>query len=664
MAKNHLGALHHVPTQHRVVGVFDMSTAAATAFAQGAGPEAVAYPTLDAMLAESTPDVVHICTPAGTHFEPARAALLAGAHLYVEKPFVETRTEADELLRLARERRLLVCAGHQLMRDRAFETLLARAPELGAIMLVDSHFAFRSPTLTLHRTSERALAAQLLDVLPHPLYTLLAALERAAPGAPRPTILAKVATPVELHVLLHQGDVMGRLMISLQARPVASTLALSGSGGTLTADFVSGMVLGAGNDGTSPLEKVGNPFLQGAQLVGQNIASLARRFSRGGGYAGLADLIDGLYHAAAQGDTSSPLSSEHLSRVTATYEELAAAVWRSVPTPVTAREIERLDGPLAVVTGASGFFGRAIVRDVARRGFRVRGIGRSERPDDAAIGEWVRADLSRGVPPGALADAEVVVHAAAETAGGMEAHQRNSVDVTRHLLEAMAAARVRRMVLVSSLSVLEPPRSPFERQDEHTPLARRAGDLGPYTWGKVVAEQLVAAAHAAGTVDARIVRPAALIDFEHIELPGLVGRRLFGRWHLGLGRPGLPFAMCEVERAAAAVAWCAEQFDTAPELLNLIDSQIGTRGDLIRAFRTRGWTGRMVWVPISFLAAALTLARTGIALLQGHWPKRLAAWSILRPRRYRMSVADRVLAAAERAPATPPVELRAPVLTA
>ena len=40
--------------------------------------------------------------------------------MYVEKPFVETREEADTLFALARERGRLICAGHQLLRDPAF----------------------------------------------------------------------------------------------------------------------------------------------------------------------------------------------------------------------------------------------------------------------------------------------------------------------------------------------------------------------------------------------------------------------------------------------------------------------------------------------------------------------------------------------------------------
>jgi predicted dehydrogenase/nucleoside-diphosphate-sugar epimerase len=666
MAHNHLGALRHVPTGHRVTGVFDVSAPAAAAFAQQAGPQAVVYPTLATLLAESKPDVVHICTPAGTHVEPARQALLAGAHLYVEKPFVETRAEADELFQLARERNLLICAGHQLMRDTAFEALLERADELGSMTLVDSHFAFRSPTLSLHRSSARALASQLLDVLPHPLYTLLAALERVAPVPSSPEIVAVSATPVDLHALLRQGDVSGRLMISLRARPVASTLALTGSGGTLTADFVSGMVLGAGNEGTSPLEKIGNPFLEGVQLLWYNAVSLARRVLRGGGYAGLTELIDALYRAASCGARSSPLSREHLSLVATIYEELAAAVRRSVPVRVASSvrgAAHRPEGPVAVLTGANGFFGREIARQLTRRGFRVRGVGRSDRPEDGQVAEWVQADLSRAVPPGVLDDAAVVVHAAAETAGGMDAHRRNTVELTKTLLSAMAAARVRRLVLVSSLSVLEPPRSAWERQDERTPLAKQPERLGAYTWGKCLAEQLVTDAHAAGTVEARIVRPAALIDWDHIELPGLMGRRLFGRLHLALGRPGLPFAVCEVGRAADVIAWCAERFDDAPDLLNLIDRRLATRGQLIRAFRRRGWGGRMVWVPIPLLASALTLGRTMVAIAHLHLPTRLAAWSILRPRRYDTVAADDVLAAAEPTPSSPHLEREVPVLT-
>src|SRR5438046_3367567 len=113
-----------------------------------------------------------------------------------------------------------------------------------------------------------------------------------------------------------------------------------------------------------------------------------------------------------------------------------------------------------------------------------------------------------------------------------------------------------------------------------------------------------------------------------------MGRRLFGRWHLGFGRPGLPIAICEVSRCAEAIGWCASHFDEAPPVLNLFDPTVVPRGALIARLRANGWNGRMVWVPISVLAFGMTAARTLISLARGAWPERMAVWSILRPRRY------------------------------
>jgi len=664
MARTHLQALRRVGTEHRVAAVFDASPSAAQTFAALAGPHVEPHPTLGGLLGGAKPHVVHICTPRGTHFEAARQALVAGAHVYVEKPFVETRAEAEGLFDLALERRLLICAGHQLMRDPVFGKLLERAADLRPIALVDSHFAFRSPTLVLHRSSARALAGQLLDILPHPLYTLLAGMEHFAPVPSRPEILAVSATPVELHLLLRQGEISGRLFVSLRARPVASTLSIAGGGGALRADFVRGAVYGAGNEGTSPLEKVGNPFLEGRQLVWRTAASLAGRLLRGGSYPGLVELFEAFYKAA-RGEGPPPLSVDHLRCVTAVYEEVASRVRRSAqdsndPARHTERSSPRL--PVAVVTGAGGFLGSAITRELAQRGFAVRGVGRSDPPAGLPTNEWVRADLGQAIAPDTMLGAAVVVHAAAETGGDFARHERNTIGATRNVLRAMHAAGVRRLVYVSSLSVLRPPTTPWERQTEQTPLTESPKDFGPYTWGKCLAERLVAEAQQRGDIEARIVRPAALIDLDHIEFPGLLGRRLFGRWYLGLGRPGLPLAVCGVDRAGAAIAWCAERFDVAPEVLNLIDHRLTTRRQLMGAFRQRGWRGRMVWVPIPLLAGALTLGRAAVALVHLQLPPRLAAWSILRPRRYQTAAADSVLTAAEQERSSPRLERSPPVL--
>ena len=53
-------------------------------------------------------------------------------------------------------------------------------------------------------------------------------------------------TPTDLQAILRAGDLVGRLSVSLRARPVASSLTLTGTRGSLTCDFVRSIVVGAG----------------------------------------------------------------------------------------------------------------------------------------------------------------------------------------------------------------------------------------------------------------------------------------------------------------------------------------------------------------------------------------------------------------------------------
>ncbi|MGH9262338.1 MAG: hypothetical protein ACRD08_20960, partial [Acidimicrobiales bacterium] len=184
-----------------------------------------------------------------------------------------------------------------------------------------------------------------------------------------------------------------------------------------------------------------------------------------------------------------------------------------------------------------------------------------------------------------------------------------------------------------------------ERQHERTPLATAPERLGAYAWGKCLAESLVTHTGPRLGIEACIVRPGALIDGDHPEVPGLLGRRVYGRWHLGFGRPSVPLAVIDVHQAASAIAWCAHRFEDAPRVVNLMDSRFGSRGELLRLFRGRGWRGRVVWLPIPLVAALVTAARTVSALVQRRRPRRLAVWAVLRARRYDPQVASRVLGA-------------------
>jgi predicted dehydrogenase len=62
----------------------------------------------EALFARPDVQLVYIATPPFLHHEQARDALLAGKHVIVEKPLAVTMEQADELLSLARDKRLLL----------------------------------------------------------------------------------------------------------------------------------------------------------------------------------------------------------------------------------------------------------------------------------------------------------------------------------------------------------------------------------------------------------------------------------------------------------------------------------------------------------------------------------------------------------------------------
>lgn len=64
------------------------------------------------LLEISHPDVVHITTPPQGHFDLGKTCLEAGCHVYIEKPFTVNAAEAEELVRLAMEKRLKLTVGH------------------------------------------------------------------------------------------------------------------------------------------------------------------------------------------------------------------------------------------------------------------------------------------------------------------------------------------------------------------------------------------------------------------------------------------------------------------------------------------------------------------------------------------------------------------------
>jgi nucleoside-diphosphate-sugar epimerase len=151
------------------------------------------------------------------------------------------------------------------------------------------------------------------------------------------------------------------------------------------------------------------------------------------------------------------------------------------------------------VTGATGFVGQALLDRAAEQTLEVRALARRAQERRKGI-EWIAGDLADKAALTALvAGAEAVIHVAgvvnSPDAAGFEA---GNVVGTLNVVEAAVAARVPRLIHVSSLSAREP-------------------QLSEYGASKLRAEKIVRAS----PLDWSIVRPPAVYgprDTEMLEL--------------------------------------------------------------------------------------------------------------------------------------------------
>ena len=88
----------------KLVGCFDMFPQAVDKFAAEEG--CTGYHDLKAMLADPKIDIVNVCTPSGSHKDPAVAAANAGKHVMVEKPLEITLKRCDAIINACKKNKV------------------------------------------------------------------------------------------------------------------------------------------------------------------------------------------------------------------------------------------------------------------------------------------------------------------------------------------------------------------------------------------------------------------------------------------------------------------------------------------------------------------------------------------------------------------------------
>ena len=276
-----------------------------------------AFTTLDELLEQCKPRVVHICTPADSHAGLAEIVLGSGTHLLIEKPLASNAEITGRLLASADARRLKLIPVHQFLFQAGFLKAWSSLPGLGQILHVDATFCSAGGEEFSGSQQDRIAA----DILPHPL----ALVERLSPGtldAARWTLLR--TAPGEWRATALAGALSLSLLITLGGRPTECSLRVITEGGVIDLDLFHGFAT-VDRAPVSRLAKISRPIRRSAASGSAAALNLGRRLLNWEpAYPGLRDLIRAFY-ASVRNDSAAPISAAEVLSVARARDRLIQA---------------------------------------------------------------------------------------------------------------------------------------------------------------------------------------------------------------------------------------------------------------------------------------------------------------------------------------------------
>jgi nucleoside-diphosphate-sugar epimerase len=309
----------------------------------------------------------------------------------------------------------------------------------------------------------------------------------------------------------------------------------------------------------------------------------------------------------------------------------------------------------ALVTGAAGFLGLRITAKLLQAGTSVKALVRPNADTPPALAElqsaWPgRIDVLKigfldDRLPGALQGVGTLYHVAASTAGSAASQVANNSVGSEALFLAALAVGVPRVVLVSSLGVVESASLPaWAVVDESAGLEKHPEWRDPYTFAKHRQETLAWRFAKENKLPLVVVRPGPILGPGHSPLITRVGVSLGGVFlHLGGGNP-IPFT--NVENCADAVILAGTVPGVEGNAFCIVDDDLPTSRQVLRRYRRA--VKRIPVLPVPRLALKVGSrfnqwysAKTGNFFPPVFTPYKVAA--VWKPQRFSNELAKRVL---------------------
>jgi D-xylose 1-dehydrogenase (NADP+, D-xylono-1,5-lactone-forming) len=147
----------------RIVAIASRDAARAEAYGAANGIERT-FGSYEALLASPEIEAVYISLPNSLHHPWSMAALAAGKHVLVEKPYTRRPAEVDEAFEDAERRGLVLAEGFMWRYTPQTERLLAESRRIGELRTVRSTFSFLLDDVTNIRLRPEVEGGCLMDV--------------------------------------------------------------------------------------------------------------------------------------------------------------------------------------------------------------------------------------------------------------------------------------------------------------------------------------------------------------------------------------------------------------------------------------------------------------------------------------------------------------------
>jgi nucleoside-diphosphate-sugar epimerase/predicted dehydrogenase len=541
-------------------------------------------------------DVVHVLTPPNTHVDVALEALSLGCHVLVEKPLATSVEDCDRLIAESQARGLHVCVNHSLLGDPFVKRALTlvRSGAIGDVLTVDY---LRSSNYPPYRGGPlppqyREGGYQFRDLGVHGLYLMsqfLGPIEDV--NAVFRTSGLKCSDPNihfdEWRALVRCRKGMGNVQLSWNVKPLQHQLLIQGTQGMLRADLFAMFVTRRRN---TPLpkaaERVLNAFTESIssaiQLTSNATLFVAGRIKP---YQGLHNFVAEFYEALSA-NHEMPAGLEQARDIVRWTEHVGRGADHAKSRFYS--QYQRGDRPAVLVTGANGLLGRALVSRLIKDQESVRLLVRRLPPPEILHSPRVEVVLGDLGDPEAVEQAvkgaTVVFHIGAAMGGDWAAHESATIAGTRNVVNSCLAHRVRKMIHVSSLSVInwagDLTTQPVTESAmlEPTPQHR-----GHYTQSKLEAERIVRAAAEDKDLPAVILRPGQIWTETGPLLSAAVGIRA-GKRLIVIGDGANLLPMVHVDDVVDAIVLAMQSRFCQGEVFQIVDNELINREELLQLY--------------------------------------------------------------------------------